>query len=125
MGCLLRGTKREQVRRGMVIAAVGSIKSHTKFLAQIYALTKDEGGRYAPFHNGYRPQLFIRTADVTATLNFPEGTPDPDEKMVVPGDNIELAITVHTDIALEEGSRFTLREGGKTVGTGIVTKIIE
>ncbi|KAG8825531.1 translation elongation factor Tu [Serendipita sp. 399] len=125
MGCLLRGTKREQVRRGMVIAAVGSIKSHTKFLAQIYALTKDEGGRYAPFHNGYRPQLFIRTADVTATLNFPDGTPDADEKMVVPGDNVELAITVHTDIALEEGSRFTLREGGRTVGTGIVTKIIE
>lgn len=125
MGTLLRGIKREQVRRGMVIAAVGSIKSHTKFLAQIYALTKDEGGRYAPFHDGYRPQLFIRTADVTATLNFPEGTADAHEKMVVPGDNVELAVSTHTDVALEIGSRFTLREGGKTIGTGIVTKIIE
>lgn len=125
MGTLLRGIKREQVRRGMVIAAAGSMKSHTKFTAQIYALTKDEGGRYAPFHDGYRPQLFIRTADVTATLNFPEGTPDAHEKMVVPGDNVELAVSLHTDIALEIGSRFTLREGGKTIGTGIVTKIME
>ncbi|KAF8314980.1 translation elongation factor Tu [Clavulina sp. PMI_390] len=123
MGALLRGTKREQVKRGQVIAAPGTIKAVKKFQAQVYVLTKDEGGRYTPFQQNYRPQLFIRTADVTVALNFPPGTPDADEKLVMPGDNVELVGELVHDIALEVGSRFTLREGGKTIGTGIVTEI--
>jgi elongation factor Tu len=123
MGALLRGVKREQVKRGQVMVIPGSIKPIKKFTAQVYILKKEEGGRYTPFMNNYRPQLFIRTADVTVSLTHPAGTPDADEKMVMPGDNVELDGELVHDIALEEGSRFTLREGGKTVGTGIVTKI--
>ncbi|KAF9512898.1 hypothetical protein BS47DRAFT_1344843 [Hydnum rufescens UP504] len=125
MGALLRGIKREQLKRGQVIAFPGSIKSVKKFQAQVYVLTKDEGGRYTPFMANYRPQLFLRTADVTVALSFPEGTPDAHEKLVMPGDNVELIGELVHDAALEIGSRFTLREGGKTIGTGLVTKIFE
>jgi len=125
MGVLLRGIKREQVKRGQVLAAPGSIKSVKKFKAQVYVLTKDEGGRYTPFMSNYRPQLFIRTADITVALTFPEGTENPDEKMVMPGDNVELMGELVHDVAMEKGSRFTLREGGKTIGTGLVTEVFE
>jgi len=124
MGCLLRGVKREQVRRGMVIAIPGSIKPVKKFMASVYVLTKDEGGRYTPFMENYRPQLFIRTADVTVNLTFPPGTPDASEKMVMPGDHLDFVCELIHDVAAEVGSRFTLREGGKTIGTGLVTKIL-
>ncbi|KAI0067727.1 translation elongation factor Tu [Artomyces pyxidatus] len=124
MGALLRGVKREQVRRGQVIIAPGSMKPVTKFQAQIYILTKDEGGRYTPFMDNYRPQLFLRTADITVGLHWPEGTVDASEKMVMPGDNVEMVCDLVHDVAAEVGSRFTLREGGKTIGTGIVTKIL-
>ncbi|KAF8481178.1 translation elongation factor Tu [Russula ochroleuca] len=123
MGALLRGIKREQMKRGQVIIAPGSMKPITKFQAQIYVLTKDEGGRFNPFVSNYRPQLFLRTADVTASLTWPDGTPDAAEKMVMPGDNVEMVCDLVHDVAAEVGSRFTLREGGKTIGTGIVTKI--
>jgi len=123
MGALLRGVKREQVKRGQVLILPGSIKPVKKFQAQVYVLTKEEGGRYTPFTNNYRPQLFIRTSDVTVSLTHLPGTPDADEKMVMPGDNIELVGDLVHEVALEEGSRFTLREGGRTVGTGIVTKL--
>ncbi|EIN13675.1 translation elongation factor Tu [Punctularia strigosozonata HHB-11173 SS5] len=125
MGALLRGVKREQISRGMVIVAPGSMKSVKKFQAQIYVMTKDEGGRYTPFMHNYRPQMFLRTADVTVGLSFPEGTPDATEKMVMPGDNVELVCDLVHDVAADVGTRFTLREGGKTIGTGIITKIIE
>ncbi|KAF8898668.1 elongation factor Tu [Infundibulicybe gibba] len=125
MGALLRGIKREQVRRGQVIVSPGSIKAVKKFLAQIYVLTKDEGGRYTPFMSNYRPQLFLRTADITVSLTFPDGTPDAAEKMVMPGDNVEMVCDLHFDVAAEVGSRFTLREGGRTIGTGIVTKVLD
>ncbi|KAJ8084085.1 translation elongation factor Tu [Marasmius tenuissimus] len=125
MGALLRGIKREQIRRGQVIIAPGSMKSIKKFRAQVYVLTKDEGGRYTPFMEGYRPQLYLRTADVTVTLKFAEGTPDAAEKMVMPGDNVELDCELYHDLAVEVGSRFTLRESGKNIGTGVVTKILE
>lgn len=132
MGALLRGVKREQLKRGQVIVAPGSIKSVSSFQAQIYVslisesilsntqcslwqvLTKDEGGRYTPFMTNYRPQLFIRTADVTVSLSFPAGTPDAAEKMVMPGDHVEMVCDLVHDVAAEVGSRFTLREGGKT-----------
>lgn len=123
MGALLRGVKREQIRRGQVLVAPNSIKSYKKFKAQIYVLTKDEGGRYTPFMANYRPQLFIRTTDVTVALNFPEGTEGAHEKLVMPGDNVEMVGELVHDIALEPGSRFTLREGGKTIGTGIVSEV--
>ncbi|KAI7872460.1 elongation factor Tu [Spinellus fusiger] len=125
MGALLRGVKREQIRRGQVLCAPGTVKSHKKFMAQLYILTKDEGGRHTPFVNNYRPQMFVRTTDVTVSLTHPEGTVDPDEKLVMPGDNVEMQCELVHDIALEEGQRFTVREGGKTVGTGVVTKVIE
>ncbi|KAL0580381.1 translation elongation factor Tu [Marasmius crinis-equi] len=125
MGALLRGVKREQIRRGQVIIAPGSMKSVKKFRAQVYVLTKDEGGRYTPFMQGYRPQLYLRTADVTTTLMFPDGTADAAEKMVMPGDNVELDCELIHDLAVEVGSRFTLRESGKNVGTGVVIKILE
>ncbi|KAG6911910.1 translation elongation factor Tu [Tephrocybe rancida] len=125
MGALLRGVKREQLRRGQVIVAPGSVKAVKKFEAQVYVLTKDEGGRYTPFMANYRPQLFMRTADITVSLTFPEGTPDAAEKMVMPGDNVDLVCDLHSDVAAEVGGRFTLREGGKTIGTGIITKIVE
>lgn len=125
MGALLRGIKREQIRRGQVLCAPGTVKSHKKFMAQFYILTKEEGGRHTPFVNNYRPQMFVRTTDVTVSLTHPEGTEDPDDKLIMPGDNVELQCELIHDIALEEGQRFTVREGGKTVGTGVVTKIIE
>ncbi|KAI0721270.1 elongation factor Tu [Cerioporus squamosus] len=125
MGALLRGIKREQIKRGQVIIAPGSMKAVKKFQAQIYVLTKDEGGRYTPFMANYTPQLFIRTADISTRLSWPEGTADAEEKMVMPGDNVEMICTLHHDVAGEVGSRFTLREGGKTIGTGIITKILE
>ncbi|CDH52927.1 elongation factor tu [Lichtheimia corymbifera JMRC:FSU:9682] len=125
MGALLRGIKREQIRRGQVLCAPGTVKSHKKFMAQFYILTKEEGGRHTPFVNNYRPQMFVRTTDVTVSLTHPEGTEDPDDKLIMPGDNVELQCELIHDVALEEGQRFTVREGGKTVGTGVVTKIIE
>ncbi|KDR85059.1 hypothetical protein GALMADRAFT_233665 [Galerina marginata CBS 339.88] len=125
MGALLRGIKREQIRRGQVLAFPGSIKAAKKFKAQLYILTKDEGGRYTPFMANYRPQCFIRTADITASLTFPEGTPDAEQKMVMPGDNVEMVCTLVFDVALEVGTRFTLREANKTIGTGLVTEILQ
>ncbi|KAH9837107.1 translation elongation factor Tu [Rhodofomes roseus] len=125
MGVLLRGIKREQITRGQVVAAPGTIKSVSKFQAQIYILTKDEGGRYTPFTESYSPQLFVRTADITCKLGWPEGVADAAEKMVMPGDNVEMTCTLRKDVAAEIGTRFTLREGGRTVGTGIITKIID
>jgi len=125
MGALLRGIKREQIRRGQVLAAPGTIKAASQFLAQIYVLTKEEGGRYTPFMSKYRPQCFIRTADITVSLTFPEGTPGAHEKMVMPGDNVEMVCSLVFDVALEIGTRFTLREANKTIGTGVVTKILE
>lgn len=123
-GMLLRGVKREQIKRGMVLVAPGSIKPVKKFEASVYILTKEEGGRSTPFQNNYRPQLFVRTTDVTVSLTHPPEEKDADEKLVMPGDNVTLIGELVHDVALEEGSRFTLREGGKTVGTGIVSKIM-
>ncbi|BEI86829.1 hypothetical protein CcaverHIS002_0701750 [Cutaneotrichosporon cavernicola] len=123
MGALLRGVKREQIRRGMVLAAPGTVKSVKKFKCQLYILSKEEGGRLTPFMDNYRPQLFIRTIDVTCALHFPEGTANVHEKLVMPGDNVEMVGELVHDIALEAGSRFTLREGGRTVGTGIVSDV--
>ncbi|PWN89154.1 translation elongation factor Tu [Acaromyces ingoldii] len=123
-GMLLRGVKREQIKRGMVLVAPGSIKPVKKFEASVYILTKEEGGRSTPFQNNYRPQLFVRTTDVTVSLTHPPEEKDADEKLVMPGDNVTLLGDLVHDVALEEGSRFTLREGGKTVGTGIVSKIL-
>ncbi len=120
VGVLLRGTKREEVERGQVVAKPGSITPHTKFKAQVYVLTKEEGGRHTPFFNGYRPQFYFRTTDVTGVANLPEGV-----EMVMPGDNVELEVTLITPIAMEEQLRFAIREGGRTVGAGVVSKIIE
>lgn len=120
MGALLRGVKREQVKRGQVIIAPGSMKAVKVFKAQIYVLTKDEGGRYTPFTSGYKPQLFLRTADVSVELKF-----DDPAKMAMPGDNVELECNLHVSLALEVGSRFTLREGHKTIATGVVVEIRE
>jgi len=124
-GFLLRGVKRDDVKRGQVLAAPGSLKPHKKFLAKTYILTKDEGGRHGPFQANYRPQLFIRTADVTCCMEFPQGTEGADEKLVMPGDTLEMVFTLLSEVALEEGSRFTIREGNKTIGTGIVTKLFD
>jgi elongation factor Tu len=118
VGVLLRGLKREDVERGQVLAAPGSITPHTKFSASAYVLTKDEGGRHTPFFNGYRPQFYFRTTDVTGVLNLPEGT-----EMVMPGDNVEITGELITPIAMDEGLRFAIREGGRTVGAGVVAKI--
>jgi len=120
IGCLLRGTKREEIERGQVLAKPGSITPHTKFEAEAYVLTKEEGGRHTPFFNGYRPQFYFRTTDVTGVATLPAGT-----EMVMPGDNVKLAIELITPIAMDEGLRFAIREGGRTVGAGVVTKIIE
>jgi elongation factor Tu len=119
-GCLLRGVKREEVERGMVLAKPGSITPHTKFKAEVYVLKKEEGGRHTPFFNGYRPQFYFRTTDVTGTAHLPAGT-----EMVMPGDNINLDVHLLTPIACEAGLRFAIREGGRTVGAGVVTSIIE
>jgi elongation factor Tu len=120
IGALLRGTKREEVERGQVLAKPGSITPHTHFNAEAYVLTKEEGGRHTPFFNGYRPQFYFRTTDVTGVVKLPEGT-----EMVMPGDNITMEITLITPIAMEEGLKFAIREGGKTVGAGVVTKILK
>lgn len=125
MGALLRGLKREQVKRGQVIAAPGTMQSVKKFIASLYILTKDEGGRYTPFTANYKPQIFLRTADISVRLSWPEGTEDEENKMVMPGDNVEMVCEMLFDCAADIGTRFTLREGGKTIGTGIVTKILE
>ena len=120
LGVLLRGTKRDDVERGQVLAKPGTIKPHTKFEAEVYVLSKDEGGRHTPFFNGYRPQFYFRTTDVTGTCDLPEGI-----EMVMPGDNVQLVINLHAPIAMDEGLRFAIREGGRTVGAGVVSKIIE
>jgi elongation factor Tu len=118
IGVLLRGTKREDVERGQVLAKPGSITPHTKFNAEAYVLTKEEGGRHTPFFNGYRPQFYFRTTDVTGVVKLPEGT-----EMVMPGDNINVEIELITPVAMDEGLKFAIREGGRTVGAGVVTKI--
>ena len=120
VGVLLRGTKREEIERGMVLAKPGSIKPHTKFKGSVYVLTKDEGGRHTPFFNGYRPQFFFRTTDVTGVVNLPEGV-----EMVMPGDNVEVTGELIGPIAMEKELRFAIREGGRTVGAGVVSDIIE
>jgi elongation factor Tu len=120
VGVLLRGTKREDVERGQVLAKPGSITPHTKFAAEIYVLSKEEGGRHTPFFNGYRPQFYFRTTDVTGSIELPSGT-----EMVMPGDNVSITVSLIQPIAMEEGLRFAIREGGRTVGAGVVAKIIE
>ena len=120
VGVLLRGTKRDEVERGQVLAQPGSITPHTKFEAEVYVLSKDEGGRHTPFFKGYRPQFYFRTTDVTGTCELPEGV-----EMVMPGDNVKLAVDLIAPIAMDEGLRFAIREGGRTVGAGVVAKIIE
>ena len=120
VGILLRGTKREEVERGQVLAKPGSITPHTHFEAEVYVLGKDEGGRHTPFFNGYRPQFYFRTTDVTGACDLPEGV-----EMVMPGDNVQMTVKLINPIAMEEGLRFAIREGGRTVGAGVVAKIIE
>jgi len=120
VGVLLRGTKREDVERGQVLCKPGSIKPHTKFEAEVYVLSKDEGGRHTPFFNGYRPQFYFRTTDVTGACDLPEGV-----EMVMPGDNVAMTVSLIAPIAMEEGLRFAIREGGRTVGAGVVAKIVE
>jgi elongation factor Tu len=120
VGILLRGTKREEVERGQVLCKPGSITPHTKFEAEVYILSKDEGGRHTPFFQGYRPQFYFRTTDVTGACDLPEGT-----EMVMPGDNVQMVVTLIAPIGMEEGLRFAIREGGRTVGAGVVAKIIE
>ncbi len=120
VGCLLRGVERNQIERGQVLAAPGSITPHRKFKGQVYVLSKEEGGRHTPFFNGYRPQFYVRTTDVTGMATLPEGT-----EMVMPGDDVELNIELVSPIAIEDGLRFAIREGGRTVGAGVVTEIVE
>ncbi|MBX3613434.1 MAG: elongation factor Tu [Burkholderiaceae bacterium] len=120
VGVLLRGTKREEVERGQVLAKPGSITPHTKFECEVYVLSKDEGGRHTPFFNNYRPQFYFRTTDVTGSVQLPEGT-----EMVMPGDNVKMVVTLIAPIAMEQGLRFAIREGGRTVGAGVVAKIVE
>jgi elongation factor Tu len=120
VGVLLRGTKRDDVERGQVLAKPGSITPHTKFEAEVYILTKEEGGRHTPFFKGYRPQFYFRTTDVTGAVELPEGV-----EMVMPGDNIQMVVELIAPIAMEDGLRFAIREGGRTVGAGVVAKIIE
>ena len=120
VGCLLRGVERDEIERGQVLAKPGSITPHTKFTAQVYVLTKEEGGRHTPFYNGYRPQFYLRTTDVTGEITLPAGM-----EMVMPGDNVEMTVELITPIALETGQRFAIREGGRTVGAGAITSIVE
>jgi len=120
VGLLLRGIGKEEIERGMVLAKPGSITPHTKFYAEVYVLTKEEGGRHTPFFKGYRPQFYFRTTDVTGSVELPEGT-----EMVMPGDNVQMTIELITPIAMDEGLRFAIREGGRTVGAGVVTKILQ
>ena len=120
VGCLLRGVKRDEIERGQVLAAPGSITPHTKFEAEVYVLSKEEGGRHTPFFGGYRPQFYFRTTDVTGVVTLPEGV-----EMVMPGENVKMSVVLITPIAMEEGLRFAIREGGRTVGAGVVSKILE
>jgi elongation factor Tu len=120
VGVLLRGTKRDEVERGQVLAKPGSITPHTKFEAEVYVLSKEEGGRHTPFFKGYRPQFYFRTTDVTGACELPEGV-----EMVMPGDNVQMKVTLIAPIAMEDGLRFAIREGGRTVGAGVVAKIFE
>jgi elongation factor Tu len=120
VGVLLRGTKRDDVERGQVLCKPGSITPHTKFEAEVYILGKEEGGRHTPFFNGYRPQFYFRTTDVTGSCDLPEGV-----EMVMPGDNVKMTVSLISPIAMEDGLRFAIREGGRTVGAGVVSKIIE
>jgi elongation factor Tu len=120
VGCLLRGVEKEELERGQVLAAPGSITPHTKFRAQVYVLTGEEGGRHKPFFTGYSPQFYFRTTDVTGQLSLAEGV-----EMCMPGDNVEMEVTLKHKIAMEEGLRFAVREGGRTVGSGVVIKVIE
>jgi elongation factor Tu len=119
VGCLLRGIEREDIERGQVLAKSGSITPHNKFEAEVYVLSKDEGGRHTPFLPGYRPQFYIRTTDVTGTISLPEGV-----EMVMPGDNVKMTVELIQAVAVEDGLRFAIREGGRTVGAGAVTKIL-
>jgi elongation factor Tu len=119
LGILLRGIEREDVERGMVVAKPGSIKPHTKFKARVYVLKREEGGRHKPFFNGYRPQFYIRTMDVTGNIGLPEGV-----EMVMPGDNVDMSVELIIPVALEQGSKFAIREGGLTVGAGVITEIL-
>jgi elongation factor Tu len=120
VGCLLRGTKREEIERGQVLCKPGSITPHTKFKAEVYILKKEEGGRHTPFFTGYRPQFYFRTTDVTGVANLPEGT-----EMVMPGDNVQMEIELIQPIAMDQGLRFAIREGGRTVGSGVVAEVVE
>jgi len=120
VGCLLRGVKREDIERGQVLAQPGSITPHTRYEAEVYVLTKEEGGRHTPFFNGYRPQFYFRTTDVTGSVTLPEGV-----EMVMPGDNTRMVVELLTPIAMDDGLRFAIREGGRTVGAGVVTKILQ
>ena len=119
VGCLLRGVKRDEIERGQVLAKPGSITPHTKFEAEVYCLSKEEGGRHTPFFSGYRPQFYFRTTDVTGTANLVGA------EMCMPGDNVKVSVEMHKPIAMDDGVRFAIREGGRTVGSGVVTKIIE
>jgi elongation factor Tu len=119
VGVLLRGTKKEEVERGMVLAKPGTIKPHTKFKAEVYVLTKDEGGRHTPFFTNYRPQFYFRTSDVTGTLTLPTGV-----EMVMPGDNVTVEVELQKTVAMDKGLKFAIREGGRTIGSGIVTEVI-
>jgi elongation factor Tu len=120
IGCLLRGIERDEIERGQVLAKSGSVKPHTKFVARVYVLTKEEGGRHTPFYNGYRPQFYLRTTDVTGAIGLPDGA-----EMIMPGDNVDMTVELITPIALEVGQRFAIREGGRTVGAGAITSITE
>ncbi len=120
VGCLLRGVERTEIERGQVLAQPGSIKPHTKFQAEVYVLSKEEGGRHTPFFPGYRPQFYIRTTDVTGLIGLPAGV-----EMVMPGDNIQMAVELQKPVAIEAGLRFAIREGGRTVGAGVVTEITQ
>jgi len=120
VGCLLRGIERDEIERGQVLAKTGSVKPHTKFVARVYVLTKEEGGRHTPFYNGYRPQFYLRTTDVTGAIGLPDGA-----EMIMPGDNVDMTVELITPIALEVGQRFAIREGGRTVGAGAITTITE
>ena len=121
IGLLLRGVEKNEIERGMVLAKPGSITPHTKFVARVYVLSREEGGRHTPFYNGYRPQFYMRTTDVTGAIGLPDGA-----EMIMPGDNVDgMNVELISTIAMEEGLRFAIREGGRTVGAGVVTKIIE
>jgi len=120
VGCLLRGIERDDIERGQVLAKAGSVKPHTKFVARVYVLSREEGGRHTPFYNGYRPQFYLRTTDVTGAIGLPEGA-----EMIMPGDNVDMTVELITPIALEVGQRFAIREGGRTVGAGAITTITE